>query len=320
MKNRNTLNKCQPSENSPFHRLNDDVLYDCIFPLLDLKDKAQFTKTCRRTAGLFKEPMEKLALETLLEKVAKGDEMAVEKIMQTKPELWFQKGKVTDYSDRTFKSISPIQYAAWALDTYMLKRILKNISNDERSKALDQLNELEIKGTEYGAHYNFTHLQKVLKEYIEKFRTWSDEERINYWCKQVGGAQCDVPVHVVNEYCNPKRSFYPLTQSAFYEDDLPRKLNVCLDLSGKTLPWFPLSINQGLGTKFAIYSNGGFNVAFASWGVTRSNEGAWSSDFAFPQQAQVDLDAITRLFTVRIETLKEIKQGLRQQKSRCLIA
>ncbi|OYV54396.1 MAG: hypothetical protein B7X00_01380, partial [Legionella sp. 21-45-4] len=69
---------------------------------------------------------------------------------------------------------------------------------------------------------------------------------------QVGLAQRDLPVHVVNEYCRPDRSFDPLP--AFNEDKLPRVLTYYHFKSGLDVPLFPLVVSDssGLGVDFAL--------------------------------------------------------------------
>ena len=53
----------------------------------------------------------------------------------------------------------------------------------------------------------------------EKFGTMTNE-RIDHWCKVVGGEQKLLPVHVVNEYCRPDRPFEPCPSE--WEAKLPR--------------------------------------------------------------------------------------------------
>ena len=66
---------------------------------------------------------------------------------------------------------------------------------------------------EHSRHFDLTPLKSALQDYVDGYDNW---ERTSNWdamkaaWMQVGLAQRDVPVHVINEYCRPDRSFVPV--------------------------------------------------------------------------------------------------------------
>src|SRR3990167_419161 len=181
---------------TPFDLLSDDVLLDHLSPFLDVKSTARFAQTCRRIEGIFKPSLEKWAAANLLQHSVRGEQDEAKKILKSMPHLLFQKGSVTDYSGRRFKNISPLQYAAWAYDTHLLKMIVNFVTLNQTLRALHQLKELESIGTEHGSHYDFSPLITALKTYITTYEIRGYERSIDCWCEMVGSAQRMVPVHV----------------------------------------------------------------------------------------------------------------------------
>lgn len=68
----------------------------------------------------------------------------------------------------------------------------------------EQFRVLENKGTEHGKHYDIKPLTEALQVYVDNAQKWDYDQRAkDQWCKKVGGAQRNVPAHVVNAYPAP---------------------------------------------------------------------------------------------------------------------
>ena len=72
----------------------------------------------------------------------------------------------------------------------------------------------------HGVHVSWQKLIDALQTYIDHYRSWSWGECEEYWCLRIGGAQLNLPAHVIQEYCRIDRSFYPCP--LFNEKLLPR--------------------------------------------------------------------------------------------------
>jgi len=90
--------------------------------------------------------------------------------------------------------------------------------------ALDQYKEIQQGNLswvkQHGRRFDLSALVQALQTYIDKHHSWQDDQSEHHWCKVVGGAQRQLPAHVVNEYCRKDRSFYPTPD--FIDENLPR--------------------------------------------------------------------------------------------------
>ena len=141
-----------------------------------------------------------------LKQVVSGQQEEAEKILSFNREIALGKGDVTDHAGRTFTNITGFQYAVWALDWRMWKMILKYLLPLYQDAAKSQL-EQGLNGSwvrEY--HQNAEHLLKTL---IEKIQNYIDKNQTDHsaagrrarWTVDVGGAQRNCPIHVLQEYC-----------------------------------------------------------------------------------------------------------------------
>jgi hypothetical protein len=156
-------------------------------------------------------------LATFLRCVVEGEQQKAELMLQTNPALALERGQVTDLSKRTFENITGLQYALWALDWHMWKMILNYLPPEAAALQARQLKE---EGTEHGAYFNFEPLLNALNTYRQRQLWRSSEEQDHYWHHIIGRKQRLLPVHVMNEYCYPGRSFETLPD--FTADNLPR--------------------------------------------------------------------------------------------------
>ena len=111
-------------------------------------------------------------------------------------------------------------------------------------------------GNEYCTkHFDFSPLKTALNNYVQGYDEWV---RTDNWDAMkaawmlVGQAQRDLPVHVINEYCRPDRSFNPTP--LFKENKLPRVVTFHNFGTGKDEALFPLVVSDssGLGVDFAL--------------------------------------------------------------------
>ena len=188
----------------------------------------------------------------------------------------------TDYSGRTF-NCTAYEYAYWAKDTHMCRMLEQYMDDQTKHLILERVQNIEEligdnlfkhpkglvytqKGIEYrSAHFDLTPLKNALRTYIETYDkspkvTNADWEALdNLWIK-VGLPQREVPAHIAQEYCHPKRSFEevvnnPALLGASNPSNLERQLKFYNWMTGAYDAWFtPTSSDEdsGLGFSFAI--------------------------------------------------------------------
>lgn len=183
----------------------------------------------------------------------------------------FEKGNFTDCAGRTFKEVSPWEYALWALDSDRWKILHRYIQGDQLTEALKQLNNLEKPIKEGGgitytfvnfqtgetetrteAHYDFSFLTNSLETYINEGPYWSTNERVKHFCTKIGAAQRMVPFYVAVSYCELEL-FDQLEKTweycpTFFDGShyIPWFLDGTLNK-----PWLPAS--SRLGIDYAVY-------------------------------------------------------------------
>lgn len=140
-------------------------------------------------------------------------------------------------------------------------------------------------------HFDFSSLIAALRDYVDNFDTRNWDQREAAWCKNVGGAQKNVPAHVAAEYCRADRSFYPTP--AFKEATLPRRLDFRNYVSGANSSWF--SDTEAV-SNFAV-ARGAAVLAVAG-------------RRAHARCCPADLAAITALYQVRTNELEILKDRL----------
>lgn len=240
--------------------------------------------------------------------VARGEQNEAEALCRTNPNLLLHKGKVTDYSNRTFQNITAFQYALWAYDWHMWEMLLRYLPPPA---AKQQLHDLERNGTKHRKHYDANDILRALKTYVDTYNAqaaagsynWNQLESL--WSKGVGGAQLRVPTHVANEYCRRDRPFVPTP--TFTEPTLPRGLSFYDLNTGLPTGWFT---RRGLGwftgaTRVALGDLGRVLAGHrggARGGPPAGSEAArWGAD---------DLSALSALFKTRTTQYATLQQRL----------
>ena len=169
-------------------------------------------------------PPEEVELTKLLIHVVKGEITEAEAMLTANPDLLLAKGRVIDFSGRTFfgKGITAFQYALAAQDRPMTKMLLKySLKSEEAKQAVaEQYQELgemlaDKDENKHKALKNLNHsiddLHKKLGAYNEKYGKMTDDEFDEHieeaetdWCKVVGGAQRKLPAWVILMMCEQR--------------------------------------------------------------------------------------------------------------------
>lgn len=151
--------------------------------------------------------LEQEQVNKLLDHVMRGEQVDAETMIIRNPALLNYKGSGKEFhNDREFRSITPFQYALWALDWYMWDMMMGHIDHTE---ACVQLEDLERNGTEHGKQFRFDNLIRAYKVYYNKFYSWDHDQQSHYWIKEIGRCQRDLPIHALQEYYREDRSMVP---------------------------------------------------------------------------------------------------------------
>ena len=226
-------------------------------------------------------------------------------------------GVFTDYSGRTF-NCTAYEYAYWAKDTHMCRMLERHMDDETKAYMLARINEIEridaATGQPVGlgysqggfehrsAHFDLTPLKDALQRYVNGYENWIREHNwsaIRAGWMEVGILQRDLPVHVVNEYCHPDRSFSPRPE--FNEEVLSRSLRFYNYNTDSEQALFPLDVSDttGLGIDFALTRGGARLAGAGQVAGVRGGSGV-----------NMDLAAVSRLDEVRTVDLTRSRENL----------
>ncbi len=233
-------------------------------------------------------------------------------------------GVFTDYSGRTF-NCTAYEYAYWAKDTHMRRMLERHMDDETKAYMLARIDEIERLDAATGqpmglgysqggfehrsAHFDLTPLKDALQRYVDGYDNWV---RANNWAAlegawmEVGILQRNMPVHVLNEYCHPDRSFFPPPE--FNEETLPRSVSFYNYNTSREQALFPLVVSDtaGLGIEFALIRRwGGGSGRCAGAGARLP----WR-DGVHRFQVSIDLAAVSRLDEVRTVDLTRSRENL----------
>ncbi|KAJ3123843.1 hypothetical protein HK100_011472 [Physocladia obscura] len=142
--------------------------------------------------------------------VANANHKAAESMLRGTPSLAITYGDLIDPAGRLFGGITGFQYAVWALDWHMWKMIQKYLYSADVKHQLRQYNSRNTQWlSEHGnsAAPIIQNLISALKSFEDLCKSFEYTAANEFWNKQVGGAQKLIPMHVVNEYFLPERTF-----------------------------------------------------------------------------------------------------------------
>jgi hypothetical protein len=272
-------------------------------------DLVNLAQTSTHHIALFK-PM--INVRKLLHHVVRGQHDAVQSLLTDDISLMFKRGKVTDCSGREFGNISGFEYALWALDKHMWAKMITCVPQNEEGKRIfkiliAQYNKVNTDGVTYKLngqtitekHFDFNNtIIKELQTQVDSInapgeKNWDAID--NQWREGVGGAQKQLPMHVVDEYCSdepfipvPKFTSQPKSSKQFYNWTTQKDEN-----------WF--SVDSKLSVDFAIHKGSRFLFA-GGCGAARGAGGR-------------DSDAMTALCEVRTQDFINLKSQLEEQAS-----
>ena len=104
--------------------------------------------------------------------------------------------------------ISPLQYAAWAGDTFMVKMLLDQIPNEHKHIALEQLIDIQNYGTEHGkCFFALNQLLSYYDEYYHNMWKWHDYSSYVY-LRQIRACQDLLPIFMLQVMCDPNQKFH----------------------------------------------------------------------------------------------------------------
>lgn len=223
----------------------------------------------------------------------------------------------TDYSSRTF-NCTAYEYAYWAKDTHMCRMLEQLMDAGTKKVMLEYCEAIERDGLSHqrngdkitgSKHFDFTPLITALSDYVQKYGNWFNTcsfKAMNAAWMAVRLAQRDVPVHVINEYCRPERSFDPTPE--FDETTLPRVLT-CYDAGvleyTTSFPW-------------VFFNSSAVRVDFALLRGSFEDGARRAGGPAAIMIVEADLAAIKRLDEVRTAELilsRDILRATEQEQS-----
>jgi hypothetical protein len=221
-------------DTSPIASLPNELILE-VGSYLDNQSLGRFFSSSRKHRDVLGENFRIRQLaQSFVENVMRGNQHEAEEQLQLNPNLLTMIVTATDYSERTF-TCTGYEYAYWAKDTHMRRMMEQYMTNEIKEELLERIQQIEIQGLSYekgdenicgSSFFNFKPLldayQAFIVDYDEWYRAENWDAMNNAWL-EVGKAQRDLPVHVINEYCRQDRAFvvdgYPPN---FDEESLPR--------------------------------------------------------------------------------------------------
>jgi hypothetical protein len=309
-----------------FGNLPVDDIKSVIGSYLESTTQNSLAMTSLKHFQLFKPNFKSELVIKLLDCIVWGKQNSVEKLLKTSPELMLERTTFTDYSGRTFSNISAFEYVLWALDTrYMVNMMLNCLPNDDKGLAIakalkGQYEHVDIQGVTYTLegktitekHFDFSVLINALQTYVNQFNNWGLHDRVTHWCTEVGRAQCDVPAHVIQHYCDPEKTLFDASLSLFTKKEELRR----------TLEFYNLETSKGMTWRHPVVTGNsvlGVNLGLCCmghkeqeiwWLVSGRHWGALGTKANSAASSHHDLVAITALCKERIEDFNLLKQKI----------
>lgn len=319
----------QPDDNC-LEKLPDSLINYIALHFLDIDDIIALSQTYEKLYKDLASAIDNLKPQCLLKFIAQGEQDKAEKLIKHNPMLLIIRSPITDWTKRTFKSISPWEYTLWALDTrHMVNMILACIKMVADNKTilkllLKQYRGVKANGVTYEfdgnvineKHFDFNPLIQALQTYANNSNHWSSTQRKAYWITVVGMIQRSLVVHVRQQYCLPYSNHKPgggldFEQAIFRRhltfwrlDNTPKSFWQSLfSKSGDYVCWDAKVASTGLGTEFAINRRD-----WGKYGVIK-HYGAIST-YHGNKLARQDAEALTLLRNVRIKDFDLIEGKL----------
>jgi hypothetical protein len=192
----------------------------------------------------------------------------------------------------------------------MVAMMFNCLPKDEKGLSLaeqleEQYNNHKINGVTYTLegqtinekHFNFSVLINALQAYKDIYDAgdWHWPQLEKHWCTEVGAAQCYMPAHVMQHYCEPDVPFDPLPK--FKVEQFVRTLKFLNYVNQSEMNWSGITpaSKSVLGEDFAI---------------TRRHRGPRGCGLASRGEGITDVVAIKTLCEVRISDYLAIPSKL----------
>ncbi len=146
--------------------------------------------------------------QEFLNYVAAGKQGEAEAMLRVNRDLILARGTVTDHAGRIFKEITGFQYAVWALDYNMWEMLKRYLPIKEAREQGEGFSHGSWVG-EHGKHVGWDKLIEELLTVSYMFRVESPKEADRRWVDKIGKLQTLLPMHALQEYCQPNRLFSP---------------------------------------------------------------------------------------------------------------
>ncbi len=244
-------------------------------------------------------------IQQFLDHVVAGAQPKAEAMLKVNRDLALASGTVTDHAKRTFKNITGLQYAVWALDWHMWEMIRKYLPLKavcEQASGFEQ----GLWVAEHGEHFKGWRLIEALsnannaKDYLEKMQYW----------QRAGELQRLLPMHILQEYNQPGQKFssyvYP------YEDNPERIVEYPIfNNQYELVRDFPRDLLNKLGTKGTLYRGEEENGAILNihppedYDYFNNFTGSYYTNFLSDETS-----AISRLLNIREQQRKNLKISL----------
>ncbi|HIF0232821.1 TPA: F-box protein [Legionella pneumophila] len=295
-----------------FNELAEELKLETAQKLSNL-DLVTFARASKYYLGLFQPVID---VPKLLHHVTRGEHDVVTMMLKQDLRLIFKRGFVTDCSGREFEHISGFEYALWALDKHMWTAMIACIpSNGAGKKVFAQLiaqyNKVNTIGVTYRLHgktiteqhFDFENtLIKELQTQVDSInapgeKNWDAIDK--QWREGVGGAQKQLPMHIVDEYCS-NEPFYPVPKFTSQPKSSKQFYNW---ITKKVEKWF--CVGSKLSVDFAIAK------AMPLWGRGRVQPMVLVGGST--TAAPINLVAMTTLYKVRANDFLHLKSQLEDQ-------
>lgn len=174
----------------------------------------------------------KIEIRKLLQATAKADEQ--EALLLAGSHLYWIITKESFQEEwcgqRKWKSISPLQYAAWAGDMPLVDKFMDLLPKEHLAVAIKQLKEVIDEGMEWGPFLLAIYLViDAYKEHSKYFKKWTTEERDYHWVHEIGKAQLNSVVNLLQFMCSRVSLNIPDFQSPNRKSILTAKLDLGCD-------------------------------------------------------------------------------------------
>jgi hypothetical protein len=236
-------------------------------------------------------------LQALLKWVTEGHLLEVEKLLKKNVALGLGLCTVKDLSERTFKNITALQYAVWALDTEMSELIINYIGAHNASIQMKALSQEPSYYSAHGARYEMKPLITKTKHYVDNYSKWDDKEQDRYWQKEVGGEQRKCPAWLIYAWSEEGKDV------AWTKQDATRNFKREYD-KNHLVWWFTANYNSGSG-------------AGSTWAAVRGPwqciSTYWSAYIGPDHVVQQDLSHLENLNKYHCDALQRVEANSASQ-------